>query len=267
MSVHSDVQPVCQKPRHVPYGLRDKVSRKLKELQDLDVIEKVHSPSRWISACVIAPKPNDVRICVDMRTANKAIVKEKHPMPTIDDVLSRLNGKKVFSKVDMKHGFHQLKLDESSREITTFAILDGLWRYKRLMFGVTTAPEIYQSVMQRLVGDISGVEAYLDDIIVSGDTKELHDRSLILLMERLRLKGLTVNPDKCLFGVSHLEFLGHEIDATGINPSRKKILAVQEFRLPNDVSEVRSFLGLIMYMNKFLPNVSAPLRKLLQKDV
>ena len=269
LNIDSTVKPVVQKPRHVPYGLRAKVEQKLKELQDLDVIEKVNNPSKWVSAVVIAPKGSDVRICVDMRMANKAIVKEKHPMPTIEDVLSRLNGKKVFSKVDLKHGFHQLKLDESSREITTFAVLDGLWQYKRLNFGVTTAPEIYQSVMQRLVGDIPGVEAYLDDIIVSGDNKTLHDKSLMLLFERLKMKGLTVNESKCEFGVSHLEFLGHEIDSTGVCPSKKKVQAAQNFRLPKEVGEVRSFLGLIMYMNRFLPNVaevSAPLRKLIQKQ-
>ena len=113
LHIDPEVRPVAQKPRRIPYPLKEKVTRKINELVDLDIIEKVSSPTTWVSPAVFAPKPDkdDVRICVDMRCATEAIRREKIPIPTVDEVLEELNGSTVFSKLDMNMGFHQIELD------------------------------------------------------------------------------------------------------------------------------------------------------------
>ncbi|CAM1154209.1 Uncharacterised protein r2_g4246 [Pycnogonum litorale] len=140
----------------------------------MDIIEKVNGPSIWVSPVVVIPKVNgDIRLCVDMRRANVAVMRERFPIPTIDEVLQDLDGGKVFSKLDIKWAYHQIELHPDSRAITTFASHKGLYRYKRLMFGVACAPEMYQRVLQQILQDCVGAHNILDDIIVHGrDTKE-----------------------------------------------------------------------------------------------
>ena len=129
---------------------------------------------------VIVPKASgDIRLCVDMRKANAAIICERIPAPTVDEVLENLNGSAVFSKLDLCLGFHQIELEEGSRDITTFATHDGLFRYKRLNFGVNSAPEKYQQIVRQVVSDISGVQNIADDLIVHGkNMEEEHVRNL-----------------------------------------------------------------------------------------
>ena len=144
LHIDESVEPIAQKLRPSPFGLREKIEEKLEELVNQDVIEQVQGPTPWVSPVVVVPKPTgDIRLCVDMRKANRAIVRERHPIPTVDDVLYQLNGSTIFSKLDLKRGFHQIELEEQSRNITTFVIHKGLYRYKRLMFGKTSTPELY----------------------------------------------------------------------------------------------------------------------------
>ena len=122
------MEPVAQKIYGIPLSLRQKVGEKLDELENLDVIEKVSGPTPWVSPVVVVPKPSgDIRLCVDMRQANRAIIRERHPIPTIDDVLVEMNESSVFSKIDLNMGFHQIVLDEVSRPITTFITHKGLY--------------------------------------------------------------------------------------------------------------------------------------------
>ena len=122
LHINKDVRAVAQPVRRLPFGLRDKVDQKLDDLLDKDIIEEVpNTPTTWVSPLVVAPKPDgDIRECIDMRRANKAIVRERHPIPTIEEILYDLNGSTVFSKFLLKWGFHQVELEEESREITTF---------------------------------------------------------------------------------------------------------------------------------------------------
>ena len=151
-TIHIDptIQPIAQAPHRVPFHVRHKVEAKLDELQRLDIIEPVNGPTPWVSPLVVVPKPNgEVRICVDMRRVNTAGVRERYPIPTVEEILQDLTGARVFSKLDLRWGYHQIELDEQSKQCTTFATHTGLYRYKRLMFGVSAAPEIYQHVIQQ----------------------------------------------------------------------------------------------------------------------
>ena len=147
LKVHVDpeVTPVAQKPRRVPFALREKVTAKVEDLIANDIVERVDGPTSWVSPVVVASKAEgDIRLCVDMRKANQAIIRERIPIPTVDEVVENLSGSTVFSKLDLCLGFHQIELDEESRDITTFAAHEGLFRYKRLSYGVNSAPETYQ---------------------------------------------------------------------------------------------------------------------------
>ena len=151
------VSPVAQPVRRIPFSLRDKVQSKVEELVKMDIIEPVEGPTLWVSPVVVVPKPNsDIRLCVDMGRANKAIQRERYPIPTVDEVLQSLNQSTVFSKLDLKWGYHQLEIDPNSQSITTFAKHCGLYRYKRLMFGICSAPEVYQQVVQQILQGCEG---------------------------------------------------------------------------------------------------------------
>lgn len=273
LDLHIDdkVKPVAQPVRRLPFGLREKVDEKLDELIENDIIEEVSGPTRWVSALVVVPKSGgDVRICVDMRRANEAIIRERHPIPTIEEVLYDLNGATVFSKLDMKWGFHQIVLSEGSREITTFVTHRALYRYKRLGFGINSAPEKYQKIIKDVLQGCRGVANIADDLIIYGCGLEDHDRNLVQVLERLKEANLTLNRKKCEFRLPKLTFFGHDLGREGISPSEEKVASVLNTRAPETVAEVRSFLGLVQYSAKFLPDlaqVAEPLRRLTRKNV
>lgn len=269
--VNKEVNPVAQHPRRVPFSLRENVESKLHELEQMDIIEKVKGPTPWVSPIVVVPKPSgEIRLCVDMRRANEAIVRERHPIPTVDEVLQDMTQSSVFSKLDLKWGYHQLELSEESRDITTFSTHAGLYRYKRLMFGVTSAPEIYQHAIQQALHGCEGVRNISDDIILHGKDDQQHDERLEKLLQRLQQRGLTLNGEKCKFKMPQLEFMGYLLSARGIGPTESKVEAVVNAREPESVAEVRSFMGLVNFSAKFIPNlatVSEPLRQLTRKGV
>ena len=214
ISINDTIKPVAQSPRRIPFHVRKQVSAKLNELERLDIIEKVSGPTPWVSPLVFVPKSSgEIRVCVDMRQVNTAVIRERYPIPTIEESLQDLNGAAVFSKLDLKWGYHQIELDEKSRELTTFTTHDGLYRYKRLMFGISAAPEIYQHTIQQVLHGLPGVKNISDDIIVFGKDKSEHDKNLHGVLGRLQERGLTLNSEKCMFSVPEITFFGFDISA------------------------------------------------------
>ena len=179
LDIDPTVKPVAQPYRTIQFNLRAKVKDKTTELLDLGIIEPVEGPAPWVNPVVIVPKSNgEIRLCIDMRQANQAIMRRRYPIPTVDEVLHTMNGSKVFSKLDLKWGYHRLELSPESREITTFATPDGLFRYKRLLFGVCSASEQYQHKIASVLAGIEGAENISDDIVVHGLDTETHDKRL-----------------------------------------------------------------------------------------
>ncbi|RXN06658.1 putative protein K02A2.6-like protein [Labeo rohita] len=217
--------------------------RKLKlsyRLEAEDIIEKVTGPTPWVSPIVTPPKPKDpdkVHICVDMRQANTAILRERHLTPTIDDVIHELNGATVFSKLDLTSGYHQLELHPNSRYITTFTTQLGLRRYKRLNFGISSAAEVFQNTIHQTLQGIAGVKNLSDDIIVYGATQADHDKSLTAVFQRLKERGLTLNRKKCEFNKTQLEFFGFIFSAGGVSADPKKVDAIYHAKKPKDAAE------------------------------
>ncbi|KAK3722797.1 hypothetical protein QZH41_007484 [Actinostola sp. cb2023] len=266
LHIDPNVKPVAQPIRRTPFSLRSKVEEKIKELIDMDIIEPVAGPTPWVNPVVVVPKPNgDIRLCIDMRRANEAILRERHPIPTVDEITQDMNGSKVFSKLDLKWGYHQLELTPDSREITTFVTHCGLFRYKRLLFGVSLASEQYQHEIQTTLAGIDGQENISDDIIVHGEDQAEHDKRLEKVVKRLGECGLTLNAAKCQFSMDKLTFVGMVLSEKGVSCTTEKVRAVTEAREPQTASEVRSFLGLVNYCGRFIPDlatVSEPLRHL-----
>lgn len=162
-----------------------------------------------------------------------------------------------------------MEISPESREITTFITSKGLFRYTRLMFGITCAPELFQKNMEQILCGCCGCVNFIDDILVFGATREEHDVRLRLVQERLREYEVELNGEKCIYGVEEIQFLGHRLSATGIRPSISKVDAVKCFREPTTAEEVRSFLGLVNFVGKFIPNLASidyPLRKLTRKE-
>ena len=260
-----------QHTRRVPFSLREKVERKLRELEQMDIIEKVQGQTPWVSPIVVVTKPSrEICLCVDMRKANDAVIRERHPIPTVDEVLQDMSQSNVFSKLDLKWGYHQLELSEESRGITTFTTHAGLYRYKRLMFGITSAPEIYQHAIRQALHGCQGVRNISDDIILHAKDDQKHDERLEKLLKRLQERGLTLNLEKRKFKMPQLESMGYLLSTRGIRPTESKVEAVVNAREPKTVAEVRSLMRLVNFSAKFIPNLATlvePLRRLTRAGV
>ena len=204
-----------------------------------------------------------------MRQPNRAILRERHLTPTVDDLIRDLNGATVFSKLDLNFGYHQLELAPESRYITTFSTHKGLRRYTRLNFGTSSAAEVFQNAIQQALTSINGVRNISDDIIIFGPDQVSHDATLRAVFERLRSKNLTLNAKKCEYNKSSLEFFGYIFSANGVSPDPKKVAAIAQTSPPTTAHEVRSFLGMTNYCSRFIPNYSTitePLRALTKSD-
>lgn len=219
---------------------------------------------------IVVPKPNgDIRICVDMRRANEAVIRERFPIPTIDEVMLEMDGSTVFSKLDLKMGYHQIELESESRKMTTFSTHRGLYRYKRLMFWISSAPEIYQNVIQQVLNGCEGVVNISDDILVHGRSMAEHNERLGKVLRVLIDRKLTLNRSKCQFRMDRLVFTGHVLSRHGIGPDESKVAAICNATRPKDASEVRSFLGLATYCSRYIPDfetVAEPMRRFTRKN-
>ena len=270
LHIDPSVNHVALPHRRIPFNLRDKVEKEIERLEKLDIIEKVTGPTPWVSPVVLVPKPksDEIRICVDMRLPNTAIKRERHIIPTVEDIVAEVNGAKYFSTIDLNQAYHQLELHEELGYITTFSTHVGLRRYKRLFFGVTSAAEIFHNIIRETISDIPGTINVSDDILIHGKTKVEHDERLKRVTKRLEEKKLTINLKKNQICQTKVNFFGLIIGAEGLEMDPSKIEAVLNCDKPSTVSEVRSFLGMTTYCSRFIPNhadLTKPLRDLISK--
>ncbi len=252
--------------------MRDKVNKELDRLVAEGIISPV-SHAEWAAPIVPVLKSDghSVRICGDYKvTVNREATPNSYPLPRIDDLFANLSGGQVFSKLDLVSAYQQIELDEDSKQFTTINTSKGLFQYNRLPFGISTAPSIFQRIMENVLRDLPNVSVYLDDILVSGTNLTDHLLNLGTVLKRLDEAGLTLKKDKCAFALSSVEYLGHTIDKNGLHPSPRKLKAIQEAPEPKNLTELRSFIGLLNYYNKFIPNLSCflfPFYRLMQKGV
>ncbi|XP_063220109.1 uncharacterized protein K02A2.6-like [Bacillus rossius redtenbacheri] len=255
--------PVFLKARTVPFALRDKVDKELQNLEKQHILDKVEYSS-WASPLVIVPKANgEVRICADFKgTVNPRIELTRQPLPGIDDVFASVANGRVFSVLDLSNAYQQLVVGKESQELVTVNTHRGLYRYRRMPFGLSSAPGIFQAVIEQMLQGIPGVVAYLDDILITGGSVEEGLERLEAVLARLQEQGVQVKKQKCHFLKEEVQFLGYVISREGIRPAGDLQEAIKKAPVPTTVTQLKAYLGLINFYARFVQGMSGKLKPL-----
>ncbi|KII70798.1 Retrovirus-related Pol polyprotein [Thelohanellus kitauei] len=221
ISLRSDASPKIFRARKVPYALKKQIELELNTLVKQEILEKVQdisAPVCWASPTVNIEKSNGrIRICGDFKVSlNKYINYLPYPLPTFNDILNKIKGGRYFSIIDLKDAYLQIPLDEESSSLTTISTHMGFFKYRRLPFGISSAPSIFQQFMDRVLEDIEGAACYIDDIIITGATQDEHLKNLRKVLSKLKEYNITTRKEKCKFLTKEVRFLGHIIDEYGI---------------------------------------------------
>lgn len=255
--------------RRVPFPMLQKVKDELLRMEQNGVIERVSEPTEWFAPMVPVQKRNTgrARICVDLTKLNKSVKRERYILPTSDKITSKLRGATVSSSLDAASGFWQIPLHPDSCKLTTFITPFGRYCFKRLPFGITSAPKIFQRKMLETLEGLEGVEVFMDDILVYGATMEEHDTRLDKVLCRIESAGLKLNKEKCSLRQSQLRFLGHLIDHSGVRPDPEKVGAISQLPPSQNVQDLKRVLGMVNYLGKYIPalaTVGQPMYELLK---
>lgn len=220
--------------RRVPLPLLQKVKEELKRMEENEVIEPVTEPTDWCAPMVPVPRKNGkVCICVDLKRLNEAVRRERYVLPTAEEITAKLSGATMFTSLDAASGFWQIPLHPESTKLTTFITPFGRYAFKRLPFGITSAPEIFQRKMTETLNGLVGVAIFMDDVLVYGDTPEQHDQRLS------KSADLKLNKEKCKFRQDQLHFLGQVIDKSGVRPDPDKVKAIRKLPPPQNVQDLK----------------------------
>ena len=268
--------PINTRPYRLPESQREEIDRQVTNLLEEGVIVESNSP--WCSPILVVPKragadgEQQWRLVVDFRRLNEKTIGDAHPLPDITEILDQLGQAKYFTCLDMVMGYHQIELEEGEGPKTAFSTKQGHWEYRKLPFGLKTAPATFQRLMNSVLSGLTGTRcfSYLDDIVLYGKSLADHNIKLRAVLDRLRTYRLKLKPEKCQFLRKEVNYLGHRITEDGVKPDPQKVTAIESYPTPTSVKELKTFCGMISYYRRFIPNcsrIASPLHKLLKKDV
>ena len=242
----------------------------MERLTNIGIFER-RSDSKWATPTFVQPKKTgDVRILTDFRRLNAVLQRKPFPLPKISDLLQKLSGFKYATAIDLSMGYYHIPLDEASQELCTTILPWGKYRYLRLPMGIKNSPDIFQSIMIDLLGDLEYARTYIDDIlIISNGTYEDHMAKLDEVLTRLEHAGFRANVRKCYFAQDEIEYLGYDLTRSGIKPQAKKVEAIIRLNPPRTKRQLRTFLGMVNFYRDMWhrrSHVLAPLTALISKD-
>ncbi|KAJ8032524.1 hypothetical protein HOLleu_26075 [Holothuria leucospilota] len=273
LKLKDNAKPVFQKDRPVPYALVSQAEKEYDRLRETGIFKPIDT-NDWASPVVHIEKLNGtVRVCGDYKALNDCIEDDNYKLPNIQSLLARLakdsTKPKYFSTLDLTGAFNQLPLDENSAKLLVLNTHKGLYMPTRLCYGVKTAPAQFQATMDKILSGLENVCCYIDDILVATETPEENLRVLGQVFNRLNKYNVILNKEKCEFLKKTLNYLGHQIKGEGVSPIQSRVSAVLRAKRPSNVSELRSFLGMLNYYGKFIHNLATlvqPLYALLNRD-
>jgi len=249
--------PGSKEPYRPPYRLspkeNDELDKQIAKLIGNGWISRSHS--RYAAPVLFVKKPHsdDLRMCIDYRALNRITLKDRYPLPNIEELIDRLQGAVHFSKLDLASGYHQMRIKDSDQEKTAFITPYGLYEWKVLPFGLANAPSAFMRRMHDVLGKYKFTAIYLDDILIFSQNESEHIDHIKAVLGSLREAGLKAKASKCFFGVEKVEFIGFEISKNGLNMDAEKTKAIREWPRPRTISDVRTFLGLAGFYRKFIP--------------
>ncbi|GJS77742.1 reverse transcriptase domain-containing protein [Tanacetum coccineum] len=263
--------PVARAPYRLAPSEMKELSEQLKELSDKGFIRPSSSP--WGAPVLfVKKKDGSFRMCIDYRELNKLTVKNRYPLPRIDDLFDQLQGSSVYSKIDLRSGYHQLRVREEDIPKTAFRTRYGHYEFQVMPFGLTNAPAVFMDLMNRVCKPYLDkfVIVFIDDILIYSKNKQEHEEHLKLILELLKKEELYAKFSKCEFWIPKVQFLGHVIDSEGIHVDPAKIESIKDWTSPKSPTEIHQFLGLAGYYRRFIEGfskIAKPMTKLTQKKV
>jgi hypothetical protein len=271
LKLHEDAKPVHARAFPIPQSLLKTTKTEVNRLTKIDVFEKAYD-SEWAAPTFVHPKKTgDVRILTDFRALNACLKRTPFPLPKISDLLQRLCGFRYATAIDLSMGYYHIPLDEYSQKLCTTILPWGKYRYRRLPMGIKNSPDIFQAVINDLLGDLDFAQVYLDDILITSDgTFQDHLQKLEIVFKRLEHANFRANLLKCFFAQEELEYLGYWLTRRGLQPQPKKVEAILRLTPPKTKRQLRHFLGMVNFyrdMWRMRSHLLAPLSALVSPKV